>query len=149
MPPNDLLRLWTSPGLLNAADVERAVLALERPHAAHVVSIVGELVTSETVLRCVWQCDRVVGKYVEVLALPSVGTTPAREEETAVFDSSGVRACKPGIPLDVTARLRLSFATRDRLGNGGPDNLWICVLGVTILAVTTSPFVIPYACELN
>ena len=112
MPPDDFLGLDPRARLLYAADVERAVLALEGADTAHVVAVVRELVAREAVLGRVRQRDRRVGEHVQVLALPAVRAAPAGEEEAAVLDPRRVRAGEARIALDVAASLGLCFAIR-------------------------------------
>ena len=80
MSPYNLLCLRTSAGLLYPADVERAVLPLEAAHAAHVVSVVRELVSGKAVLRCIREGRGRIWKYVEVLAFPAVRAAATGEE---------------------------------------------------------------------
>ena len=55
MSSHDFFRLGPRAGLLDAPDVERAVLSSECADAAHVVAIVGKLVAREAVLARIGQ----------------------------------------------------------------------------------------------
>ena len=82
---------------------------MEAAYTAHIVTVVGEFVTCEAVLRRVWKCNGYIWKLMKILALPPIRTTSSRKEEAAVFVSCGVSACEAGVFADVAARLRLGL----------------------------------------
>jgi len=112
MPHDGFLCLLSVSGLFYPANVEGAILPVEASDATHVVSVIGELVSSETVLGAVGQGRGRVWESVEVFAFPAVGTAAAREEETGVLDSGRVGAGETGVAFDVAACLGFYFAKK-------------------------------------
>lgn len=113
MSPHDLFRLGPRAGLLDAPDVERAVLSGESADAAHVVAIVGKLVARETVLARIGQRAFRIRERMQVLALPAVGTASAGKEETAVAYAGRVCARQAGVFLDAAPRLGFRLAAEN------------------------------------
>lgn len=109
---------------VDAADVERVVLAHERAHAPHVVAIVAELVAAETVNVGV---EEVVdgGQAVQVLALLAARTQAARKEQAKVraryLVGLGVAAVLDNVAAPGCVRFRYVF----------------------VFAVATRPLVVP------
>ena len=144
MPPNDLLRLHTRARLLNAPDVQRAVLPLEAAHTAHVVTVVCELVAREAVLGRVGERRGRIWQHMPVFAFPAVGAAAACEEEAAVLVPRCVCPREAGVAFDVAACLRLDFTVGGTwLVSRNGRNMRRDVLGVAVLTIASSPFIVP------
>ena len=113
--PNDLLGISRIPRLLYPPHIECSILPAERAHSTHIVSIVRELFSRETVFGRVWDFVTRRREVVEVVAFVAVRTAATSEEETTVFDARRVCASEPRVFLDVTSSLGLGFAgTKER-----------------------------------
>ena len=145
MPNNNLLRLSSRRTLFNPPNIQSPILPIKAPHPTHIIPVISKLVPGETVFGRVGHGVVRVGEGVAVFAFPAVGTAPTREEEADVFVAGCVGAGEACVAFDVASGLGFGFAR----GRGG----WVsqlncvgslyCALGVTVLSVTSSPFVVP------
>jgi hypothetical protein len=148
MAPDDLLGLDAVARLLDSADVQGAVLAIEAADTAHIIAVVSKLVAGEAVLGRFGKRGVGVGERMEELALPAVRAAPAREEDTDVFHPCRIGAGKPCVAFEGAAGLGFSFtALRERR----QEEVGSCSegensLGVAVLAVSSRPFVVPDIC---
>lgn len=110
MSAYNLFCFWTWTGFFDSSDVQGTVLSLKRAYTAHIVPIIGELVTSEAVLGCLWSLLRGVRELVEVVAFIPIGATSTSEEEAIVLVSGLIRPCPTSITLDIASGLGLGFA---------------------------------------
>jgi hypothetical protein len=110
MSADNLFRFWTWSGFFDSSDVQGTVLALKRAHTAHIIPIVGELVTSEAVLGSLWTLLSGVRELVEIVAFIPIGATPTSEEEAVVLVSGLVRPCPTSITLDIASSLGFGLA---------------------------------------
>lgn len=109
---------------VDAAHVQRAILARERPHTAHVISVVAELITAKAVNVGV---EQVVQRRqtMQILALVALVADAAREEQAEIGPRDLIRPRVSAVLGDVAAAL------------GG-------VLGqVLVFAVAAGPLVVP------
>lgn len=86
-------------------NIQRPVLSTERPHATHVVSVVGELFTRKAVFGGIGELAACHGQPVQVVAFIPVRAAPTREEEAAVFHPRSIGAREAAVLLDVTPSL--------------------------------------------
>ncbi len=101
MPRHHLLRLLPVSRLLDAPDVQRAVLPVEATHAAHVVAVVRDLSRAKQSFELSGMLPAPVGQCVAVFALPAVWAAAAREEEADVLHPRRIRAGEPRVALDL------------------------------------------------
>ena len=110
MPYDNLLCLCTDACLLYPPNVKRAILSRERANAAHIVAIVGKLISRKAVFRRIGKRVCRVWKEVPVLALPTIRTASPGEEEAAVFHPGHVRPREACVAFDRAAGLGFCFA---------------------------------------
>ena len=110
MSLDNLFRFWTWTSFLDSSDVQGPILALEGAHTAHIVPVVGELVTSEAVLGSFWTLLSGVRELVEVVALIPIWATSTGEEEAVVLIPGLVRPCPTSITLDIASSLGFGLA---------------------------------------
>ena len=111
-------------GHMDPANIQRAVLARERAHTAHVVPVIAELVPTETVHVGVEEVMQ-RRQAVEVFALVAFGADAAREEQAEVRSGHLVCACVPAVLGDVAPGGRGVFRE------------------ILVLAVAAGPLVVP------
>lgn len=116
MPLDHFLSFRPCACFFDTTNIQGPILSREGTHTTHIISVVGELVASEAVLRCVGESGERVRECVEVFALPSVRTASAREEQAAVLHSRRVRTSQACVLLDVASRLGLDFAAQSASG---------------------------------
>lgn len=105
MSLDNLFRFWTWTGFLDSSDVQGPILALKGTYTAHIVPVVGELVTSEAVLGSFWTLLSGVRELVEIVALIPVWATSTSEEEAVVLIPGLVSPCPTSITLDIAPSL--------------------------------------------
>jgi len=110
MSLHNLFRFWTWTGFLDSSDVQGTVLALKGAHTAHIIPIVGELVTSEAVFGSFWTLLNGVRELVEIVAFVPVGATSTSEEEAVVLVSGLIRPCPTSITLEIASSLGFGLA---------------------------------------
>ncbi len=108
----------------NTPDVYCPILAHEAAYAAHVISVVAELVAAEAVHVRV---EDIVGAWqsMEVRAVLALWAETAREEETEVAPRNLVGACVATILRDIASTLRL------------------CLGQIFILSIAARPLIVP------
>lgn len=104
-----LFRLSAHPSLLYPSNIKCPVLPRERPNTTHVVPIITELVSRETVFRRVWKCSRGVGQHVQIFAFPAIWTASSGEEKTTVLDACRIGTRETCVAFDVASCLRFRF----------------------------------------
>jgi hypothetical protein len=129
MSSYDFFRLRTRASLFDTPDIKRSILSRKSADTTHVITVVGKLVAREAVLARIGQRAFGVRECVQVLALPSVGTAPARKEETAIAYSGCICASQSSVLLDIAARLRFCLTRRKRsvndMGQTEPGNTYL------------------------
>lgn len=110
MSADNLFRFRTWSGFFDSSYVQGPVLALKGAYTAHIIPIIGELVTPEAVLGSFWTLLSGVRKLMEVVAFIPIGAASTSEEEAVVLVSGLVRPCPSGITLDIASSLGFGLA---------------------------------------
>lgn len=109
MPQQRLLALVLIGALVDLADIQRPIRAVEAAYAAHVVAVLCVLLAPEAVARVlddlVWQ-----RQAVEVAALGAIWAAPARKVDAAETVAGRVGPCVACVASDDASGLRERLA---------------------------------------
>lgn len=114
MPNDNLLRLSSRRALLNPSNIQSPILPVKATHTTHIVTVISEFVSCETVFGRIRHGVIGVGEGVSVFAFPAVRTAPPGEEEADVFVAGGVGAGEACVAFDVASRLGFRFTVGEK-----------------------------------